>query len=55
MTNLKTLYEVVETRTGRLYDGPLHSLVGASRIAGDANERARSANSPLRYVVKEVQ
>jgi hypothetical protein len=50
---LKTIFEVVETRTGRLYDGPLFSLVNASRIASDANERARAANSPLRYVVKQ--
>jgi hypothetical protein len=42
--SLKTIFEVVETRTGRLYDGPLHSLVNASRIASDANERARAGH-----------
>jgi hypothetical protein len=48
---LKTTFAVLDTRTNELYDGPFYSMVNASRIASDANERARAAGRDPRYFV----
>ena len=48
------LYDVVESRTDRLYDGPFRSMFAANDAATRANQAARESGSPLRYFVRSI-
>jgi hypothetical protein len=48
------LYNVIETRTDRNYDGPFRSMLAANEAASRATQIARAAGKPVFYVVREV-
>ncbi len=51
----KTMYAVIDSRTNELYDGPFHSMVGASDAASRANQLAREQGKPARFFMIEVR